>query len=333
MIGRNPSLSVIVPVGHRQSPPEDLYADYVRGLEATGRTYEFVFVLDGEQRAFRDGLARLHAGGAPITVVALTRSFGESTAVMAGFARAKGRTILTLPAYHQVDPAGIAKLVDAADGADLAIARRWPRAGGALERTRRAAYHALLARVTKLRFSDIACGARAFRREVLQEIQLYGDQSRFLPYLADRHGFRIAEVDVAQSPRDRYEGTYAPREYFRSVLDIFSVFFLVRFTKRPLRFFGMVGMGTFGAGSLWLLALVAQRQLLEIGLADRPALLVAALLMVLGVQVFALGLLGELVIFTHARQLKDYHIAEVIQYSRPRVVAVGERELEGTTTR
>ncbi|MFO0452331.1 MAG: glycosyltransferase [Pseudomonadota bacterium] len=332
MIGRNPSLSVIVPVGRRHAPAESLYAEYMKGLEATGCTYELIFVLDGERRGFRDGLARLHAAGEPLTVVALTRAFGEATAVMAGFARARGRTIVTLPAYHQIAPAGIAELVKAAARTDVAIARRWPRAGGAIERGRRHAYHALLGRVTRLRLNDVACVARAFRREVLEEIQLYGDQYRFLPYLADRHGFRVVEVDVPQSPADRFDGRYSPREYVRSVLDIFSVFFLVRFTKRPLRFFGMVGLTTFGTGAAWLLLLIAQRQLLDVGLADRPALLVAALLMVLGVQVFALGLLGELVIFTHARQLKDYHIAEVIHYSRPTAVPT-ELGREGTTTR
>ena len=114
----------------------------------------------------------------------------------------------------------------------------------------------------------------------------------------------------------RFTGVYQPREYARGLLDIFSVFFLVRFTKKPLRFFGMAGVTTFAIGALWTAVLVVQRLAFDQALADRPALLVASLLVVLGMQLFALGLLGELIIFTHARDLKDYQIARVISSPR-----------------
>lgn len=327
-----PEVSVIVPVGSRHADAEALHAEYRRGLAALGRPYELIFVLDGPRPEFRRGLERLHAAGERFTVVGLTRPFGEATALMAGFAHASAKIVLTLPAYFQIDAQDVARLVDAVGPHDVVLGRRWPRAGGALERLRRGIYHGLLARVTHLRFGDVGCGARAFRREVLEEIALYGDQHRFLPFLADRHGFSTTELDVRQSPRDRNERGYAPQEYVRSLLDIFTVFFLVRFTKKPLRFFGMVGVTTAGVGALWVLALIAQRQFLGEPLADRPALLVASLLIVLGTQVFALGLLGELIIFTHARTLKDYHIAEITQFSRPTLVEPAAPRSLGTTT-
>jgi hypothetical protein len=121
-------------------------------------------------------------------------------------------------------------------------------------------------------------------------------------------------VDVQQSPKDRFTGVYEPREYTRGLLDIFTVFFLVRFTKKPLRFFGMVGVTTFAVGALAVTWLVIERLFFGQALADRPALLLASLLVVLGLQLFALGLLGELMIFTHARGLKDYQIERVIQF-------------------
>jgi hypothetical protein len=154
---------------------------------------------------------------------------------------------------------------------------------------------------------------RAFDRRVLEEIQLYGDQHRFLPLLADRQGFRVREVQVRQSRLDRFDGVYAPREYTRGFLDIVSVFFLVRFTKRPLRFFGMIGVTLFVIGALVVLWLVIDRIFLGQALAGRPALLLSSLLVVLGLQLFALGLLGELIIFTHARDLKDYQVERIIQ--------------------
>jgi hypothetical protein len=124
------------------------------------------------------------------------------------------------------------------------------------------------------------------------------------------------EIDVAQSPADRFEGVYPPRDYAHRVLDIFTVFFLVRFTKKPLRFFGMVGAALFGLGSLLVSYLVIQRLFFGQALADRPALLLSSLLLVVGLQLFALGLLGEIIIFTHARSIKDYQIDRVIRFDR-----------------
>ena len=307
-------LSVIVPVGKRHADPGDLYGEYKAGLDATGRSYELIFVLDGPQDDFAAGLRQLVNDGHRITVVGLTRQFGEATALMAGFEHASGEVIVTLPAYHQIDGADVGKLVAALDDCDLATARRWPRAGNAFERLRRNVFHGLLKWVTGLRFRDLGCGARAFHRRVLEEIQLYGDQHRFLAVLADRQGFRVREVDIRQSPKDSFEGVYEPRAYARSFLDIFTVFFLVRFTKKPLRFFGMVGVTTFLVGALFLAWLVFERLFIGGSLTERPALLLSSLLVVLGLQLFALGLLGELIIFTHARAIKDYQIERVIQF-------------------
>jgi hypothetical protein len=309
-----PELSVIIPVGDRHSDPVALLADYQAGLAALGIRYEIIFVLDGAQADFAARLQPLIGAASDITVVTLTRSFGEATALMAGFDRAVGAFILTLPAYYQIEGADVGRLVDGLQTADVIVARRWPRVGGAFEVLRRSAFHGLIASITGTRFRDLGCGARAMRREVLEEISLYGDQHRFLALLADRQGFRVKEVDVRQSPQDRFTGHYRTREYAHRVLDIFTVFFLTRFTKKPLRFFGMVGASTFGIGVVFLLYLIVARLFFDQALADRPALLLSSLLVVLGLQLFALGLLGELIIFTHAKNIKDYQVDEVFQF-------------------
>jgi glycosyltransferase involved in cell wall biosynthesis len=307
-------ISVIVPVGWRCADATELYAEYKQGLEATGHAYHFIFVLDGPNPRFSAGLEQLALAGEPLIIVGLTRSFGEATALMAGFEQADGEIILTLPAYFQVEPADIRLLVAGLAGTDLCIARRWPRREGWLEGRRRAAFHALVSAVTRLKVRDLGCGARAMRRQVLTEISLYGDQHRFIPILADRQGFQVREIEVRQSPKDRFDGVYRVREYAHRVLDIFTVFFLVRFTKKPLRFFGMAGVATFGIGGLITLVLIVQRLMFHQPLADRPALLLSSLMVVLGLQLFAIGLLGELIIFTHARTIKDYQIDRVIEF-------------------
>ena len=309
-------LSVIIPVGSRHaSDMLALCAEYQQGLDALGTPYEVIVVLDGPKPEMASDVQRLLASGERISVIGLTRRFGEATALVAGFQRARGRIIVTLPAYHQIRGGELGKLVRAVGVADLVIGRRWPRAGNRFETYRRDLFHRLLASVTGQRFNDLGCGARAMKRRVLEEINLYGDQHRFLPVLASRNGFRVLEVELHQSPLDRFERGYTPREYVRRALDICTVFFLVRFTKKPLRFFGMVGVTTFLIGAALVAWLAIDRLVFHHPLGDRPALLLSSLLVVLGMQLVALGLLGELIIFTHARDIKDYQIEEVIRYA------------------
>jgi glycosyltransferase involved in cell wall biosynthesis len=308
-------LSVVIPVGRRYANVRELYSEYQLGLEPVGLAREFIFVLDGPHpQVMRELEQLIDAGASNLIVVSFSRPFGESTALMAGLERASGDLIVTLPAYHQIDGRDVAKLLAPLDSADVAIGWRWPRVGGALERMRRAMFHGMVALVTGMRLHDLGCGARAMKRRVLEELSLYGDQHRLLAVLADRQGFRVTEVELRQSDRDRFEGVYRPREYAHLVLDVFTVFFLVRFTKKPLRFFGMIGASMCGLGVLVVLYLIFERLAFNESLADRPALLLSSLLVVLGLQLFALGLLAELIIFTHARHMKDYQAAEIIQY-------------------
>ena len=307
-------ISVIVPIGQRHSDLTALHREYSHALDQIPGGHEFIYVLDGLLPDAATELDQLLRSGERITVVYLTRLFGESTALMAGFEQASGAIIMTLPAYDQIDPSAIGSLVSSLQSADVVISRRWPRAGGLLERLRRNVFHGLVSWMTGLKLHDLGCGARAMKREVLEEISLYGDQHRLLPALADRQGFRVLEVDVQQSSRDRFAGGYRTREYAHRLLDVFAVFFLVRFTKKPLRFFGMVGASTLAIGTILVLYLVADRMIFAEPLANRPALLLSSLLVVLGLQLFALGLLGELIIFTHARGMKDYQVDHVIEF-------------------
>ena len=318
-----PSLSIIVPVGARRAADiAALYREYRSNIAATGATFEFIFVLDGPRPEVRRALETLLREGEEFTIVNLTRNFGEAAALTAGFERSSGGTIVTLPAYPQIEPADIRKLLAGLSTADMTIGYRSPRHGNALARMRRSVFHGLVNWVTGARLRDLGCGARAMRRQVLEEIDLYGDQHRFLPILALRLGFRVSEMPMRQSPQDRYGRIYRPREYMHHLLDLFSIFFLMRFTKKPLRFFGMLGAVTFGVGAVLIAYLGMDRVLFSEPLADRPALLLAALLLVLGLLFVALGLLGVLIIFTHARGLKDYRVEEIIQY--PDAVAASD---------
>jgi hypothetical protein len=232
---------------------------------------------------------------------------------MAGFSEARGDVLLTLPAYWQVEPSEISVLIESAmDEDDMLIVVRRQRVGSAFERIRRRLFHGILKGVTGHSYRDLGCGVRLLKRAVADEIALYGDQYRFLPVLAARRGFNVREVELAQSPNDQFRGRYRLREYLHRILDIMTVFFLVRFTKKPLRFFGSIGFLTAGFGAIVVILLVTQRLFYNMPLADRPALLLGSLLVVLGVQLFALGLLGELIIFSHAADSKEYAIRSIV---------------------
>jgi hypothetical protein len=217
-----------------------------------------------------------------------------------------------LPAYQQVEAHEIPRLVEALKDCDMVIARRWPRKDSLLNRVQSGVFHMLLNPVSEFRYHDIGCGVRVFRKRVAQEVYIYGDQHRFLPILAQKYGFRVLEVKALQSQKDTGKRVYSLGTYARRILDIFSIFFLVKFTKKPLRFFGILGSSLFAVGFLILLYLLYIKVFQGVGLAGRPIVLVGTLLVVLGVQVFAIGLLAEIIIFTHAKDIKEYSIEQII---------------------
>lgn len=304
-----PLYSIVIAVGRRIDDVPALVKEYADSLAAQGLKFEIIVVLDGPKQGLMQSLG---ASGVPMRVVELSRPFGESAALSAGFAEASGDYILTLPAYYQVQPTELEKLIGAAtEEDDMLIAVRWPHAGSALEHLRRSTFHGFLKLITGARYRDLGCGVRLFTSQLADEIPLYGDQHRFLPVMSLRRGFRVREIELAQSPLDRFRGRYRIREYVNGLIDVITIFFLMRFTKKPLRFFGTIGAAAVGLGMLVITVLIVQRLFFGVALADRPALLIVSLLIVLGTQIFALGLVGELIIFGHAGELKEYAIRKI----------------------
>ncbi len=306
-------ISAIVPVMvERYDEVATLATDYRRALEQSGRSFEIIYVLDGDIPVAREALQQLRREGTPLTIVQLAKAYGETTALTAGFEHAKGAVILSLPAYRQIECGELGRLIGELDGVDMVVARRWPRLDSRYNRAQARFFNRLLETVSDLRLHDLGCNVRLFRRQVVDEVTLYGNQHRFLPMLAHQRGFKVKEVDAAQASADTQRRVYSPGTYLGHLLDILTILFLVKFTKRPLRFFGMLGMGVFSAGFLITLYLVGERLFGDVALANRPALLLSSLLIILGIQVMAIGLIGEIIIFTHAKELKEYTIAEVI---------------------
>lgn len=307
-------VSAVVPVVKLFYKSGDLVRRYLEVLEQTGKRFELVCVLDGEHVELLRQLTDLAATEQRVRIVQLAKTFGEASALTAGFAVTTGEIILTLPAYSQVEITEIPKVLDELQRCDFAIATRVGRnaAGSRFNMARRRLFHWLVRIATGQSFRDMSCGVRALKRSVADELPVYGDQYRFFALLAAQRGFKVSEVEVKETERDQIFDRHGIRDHLAGLLDIFAIFFLTRFTKRPLRFFGTIGSVIFAFGAVFLVYLVVQRLFFGVALADRPALLLTSLMVVLGVQVFALGLLGELIIFTHARDMKEYTIEKIV---------------------
>jgi glycosyltransferase involved in cell wall biosynthesis len=309
-------LTVVVPISEGRGDLRELYLQYAQELSTAGYVYEFIFVLDGpDDHALQTlkALKREHLG---ITVVTLNRQFGEAVALSAGFERARGAIILTLAPHFQVETHkvhGMLKKLAEEDEYDLVTAWRYPRIDSLFNRVQSRAFHWLIEILTGMRYHDISCGLRVMKRQVAEEIHLYGDLHRFFPLLAHQRGFHVVEVPVQQSWHDTRPRVYGPGSYLRRLLDILTIFFLFKFTNKPLRFFGLGGLGLLGAGAS-VTSYLGVYRLLGFGpIADRPLLMLAILLMVFGIQLFSIGLLGEIIIFTHARDVKEYQIKEILE--------------------
>jgi len=305
-------LSVIVPISERHDEIETLYYAYQKALLTSGMAFEMIFVVDGDYEKAYETLKTLKKKEA-LMIVKLARTFGEATALTAGIQVAKGKFIMTLPAYHQVDASALNTLFEEIDNADLVIAYRWPRIDSKLNQIQTNVFHSVVKFMTGVSFKDLGCGVRLMKRKVMDEISLYGDLHRFLPLLAHKQGFRVKEVALPQSKKEKQLRTYASGVYLRRLLDLLTTFFLVKFTRKPLRFFGLTGSAILFSGLSLLGYLVAGRFFGAMELRDRPMLLLSVLLVVLGIQVFAIGLIGEIIIFTHAREIREYAIEEIIE--------------------
>jgi hypothetical protein len=321
-------LSVLVPI--ISAAPQQLVAvhqELAAHLRALTLEYEVLYLLGTTSPEALEQLRSLaREAPDPVRILQFGSAVGEAAMLSAGAASSRGEILLTLPPRFETNLEVIASLHQAIlDGADLAYATRAKGHSGGSARFQSQMFNRLVSRATGTRFRDIASATRATRREVLQEIPLYGDFHRYLPLLAERLGFRIREIPASEHPKASRPLVHTPITYLWRAMDLLSVLFISRFTRKPLRLFGSVGAGFASAGFVILVVITAQRFLGQ-PLADRPVLVLATLLVGLGVQAFTIGLLGELILFFHARNIRDYRIATVYEADPP---PLPERESDG----
>lgn len=307
-------VSVVVPISERHDSIKQLYSIYEKELRKEGLKSEFIFVIDGNFPTAFEQLKGLKDKGAPIHIIKFATTFGESNALLEGFRHAKADKILTLASYIQIEPSDLSKIFNKFnEGCELVITRRYPRKDPLINRIQSQIYHFIVRILTGTKFKDITSGTRLFSKDLLSEFVLYGDLHRFIPVFATQKGIDVKEVKVGQREEDTHVRLVKPGVYLRRLLDLLTVFFLVKFTKKPLRFFGLIGLFLFVPGAALTVLLGVLRLFDFIALSHRPALLLGVLLMVFGIQLLSVGLVGELIIFGQPKTKADYRIKEIIE--------------------
>lgn len=307
-------VSVVVLVDPRAEDLPEFHREIAERIHKLSAACEFVYVLNAPSEALlRQALALHEADPSRVRVLRFARPVAQSVLLGAACERARGEVLFTLEARFEAEVSAFDALHQAiSGGADVALASRSQWRRGAAARFQSSVFSRIVSWLTGTRFRDLASPIRAVRREVLEEVPLHGDFHRYLPVLAERVGFVVREVPVAQHPRATARAIHSPRMYLWRAMDILSIFFLARFTRRPLRLFGGIG-ALFGVTGAGILVVVTLQRVLGTAMANRPILVLGALLVGISVQLFAIGLLGELLLFFHARKIRDYRVAEVYE--------------------
>jgi hypothetical protein len=304
--GLAPDVSVVVPVIERPEPLAAIFDEYSEPLKTAGYSFEFIFATIPSHTPLLEELRELAAEGAPVRVLEFGHSVGEASMLKVAAGHCRGRILVTLPAYRQVDSSALIPLISRVEkDVDLAVAWRWPRTDARINQIQNSLLHFFVGGLAGGRLHDVACGVRAMKPELIQNVRLYGDVFRFLPLLARREGYAVEEVPSTLHPMALKPRTYPAGTYLRRLLDVMGLFFLLRFTDKPLRFFGLLG-GALALGGSAILFAMFLTKILGAGIATRPFLLFGVLLLVLGVQAIALGLIGEMIVHLNASRRASY---------------------------
>ncbi len=304
-------LSVIVSLFNMENYIEELYHSLKKVLTRYNRRYEIVFVEDGSEDETYQKTKELISDDGSAKIIKMRSTFGEASTFNAGLKYSSGDRIVYFTARVRINPNDLLKLLDKLeDGNDLVVGWRYPRKDSKLNQIISKTFNYITRKLSKIRLHDINSGVFVTKRSVLDNINIYGDLNNFMAILAKRQGYRIAEEKIEQLPGKFRKSKYF-KEYLQRILDIITVMFLTNYSKKPIHFLGFVGAVFTLTGAAIEIYLFIYRILALGPIAGRPMLLLGALLLVIGIQLISIGLLGEMIIFTHARDIKEYNIEEI----------------------
>lgn len=310
-------ITVLVPVYNEAENVEELYCRTAPVLDETGGSWEILFVDDGSRDDTFSRLEKIHASDPRVKAISFRRNMGKAAAYSAGFLRAKGDVVITMDGDLQDDPTEIPKFLAAIEDHDVVTGWKY-RGKGAFDRAVPSRiFNFVVSRTTQLKLNDFNCPFKAYRHYVLKDIHIYGELHRFIPVLLHHRGYRINEIKVENLPRKHGSSKYGFERFVRGFLDLTTVLFITRYNESPLYLFGISGITLFLIGFAIDLFLTI-RGVFFTGVIGHTAMLIfGVLLMILGVQLFALGLSLDLAISRQPRDLDYYPIRTVLDETAP----------------
>jgi glycosyltransferase involved in cell wall biosynthesis len=308
------TVSVVVPLYNEEENVEELHSRLKAVLDSLGVEYEIIFVDDGSTDKTLPMIEKIQSGDNNLVTLSLRRNFGQTAAFAAGFDYARGDVVITMDGDLQNDPADIPRLLDAIRDHDIVSGWRRKRKDPFLSRRLPSIMaNWLISKVTGVNLHDYGCSLKAYRREVIKNLKLYGEMHRFIPAVAKWYGVKIAEVETVHHPRLRGKSKYGISRTVRVVLALITVKFLLSFSTRPLQFFGPVGIFSGALGGLISLYLSIQKIFMGKDIGGRPLLLLGALLIIVGIQFIGMGLLGEMMVRVyHETQKKPIYVIKKV---------------------
>ncbi len=305
-------VSIVVPLFNEAESLPELYQRIVAALEEAGASFEVLFVDDGSRDGSFETIRRLRENDDRIRAIRFRRNYGKSAALAVGFEAVRGDAVVTMDSDLQDDPAEVPGMVGLLEeGYDLVSGWKKDRKDPLSKRLPSKLFNWVTGIVSGLRLHDFNCGLKAYRREVVETIPVYGELHRYLPVLAHWAGFRVTETPVLHHPRMYGSSKFGLGRFTHGFFDLLTVYFVSNYTRRPLHLFGSFGLLSLGTGfgiALYLTWL----WLSGVGIGTRPLLQLSVLLMVLGIQLVSMGLIAEMIAH-QARRTEDYAVHERLE--------------------
>jgi len=292
------TFSVVIPLYNEEKSLTELHNRIILSLQSLSSNYELIFVDDGSTDNSFSVLKNLHKEDDRVKVIRFRKNFGKAAALSAGFKEATGKTIVTIDADLQDLPEEIPVLIKKIEeGYDLVSGWKFKRQDPLVRRVASRLFNSVTTFYTGVKIHDFNCGLKCYRREVTEEIELYGELYRYIPALASWKGFKVGEVKVNHQPRIHGKSKFGGERYVRGFFDLLTVIMLTKYPEKPLHFFGLMGTILSLAG-LAINIYMAALRLSGKWIGNRPLLLLGILLLILGIQFIFFGLMGELIVFS-----------------------------------
>ena len=302
-------VSLVIPMLNEEESIRELSMRIIDVFKQLDKSFEIIFIDDGSTDSSSDTARELYGEDSRIKLIEFRKNYGKAAALAAGFKMAAGEIVITMDADLQDDPNEIPHLIGKIEeGYDLVSGWKKVRHDPFLKRHTSKVYNYFTSVFSGIRLHDFNCGLKAYRAEVVKSMNVYGELHRYLPVIAHRNGYNVTEMVVTHHARKYGQSKYGIARFTRGAFDLMTITFLTRYKKRPLHLFGSWGLMATFAGVVILFYLAMQKILFDAHLSNRPLLFLGLLMVIIGVQFFSIGLLGEMI--TEARAESDNYLVK-----------------------